>query len=153
MEKETMKTVLFVCTANQCRSPMAEGMFRKMLADKGKADVRVESAGISRTDTSPATDEAVKAMRRRGIDIRQHASRHVTKRIADGASLILVMTKNHREMLAQLYPDCQQKTFMLSEYAEGKELDVPDPVGLDIEAYGIVAALLERFLRQVAEKV
>jgi glycine hydroxymethyltransferase len=125
-----MKTILFLCTGNVCRSPMAEGLFRH--AVKGRGEFRVLSAGIGAVDGQPPTDHSVRAMRDIGIDISQQRSRALTAELVKSADLILGMTHSHTDTVALLYPKAAEKTFLLREFddtLEAYEKDISDPIG------------------------
>lgn len=89
------KKIVFICTGNMCRSPMAEGMLKKMLYDIKKInEIKVESAGLLKTDGSRATTNAIKTMKNRGVDITQHTARHVSK-------------EDYRRCFTYSYYDCK----------------------------------------------
>jgi protein-tyrosine phosphatase len=94
--------VLFVCLGNMCRSPMAEGIARDLIAGEYpalKGRTGITSAGVAAMEGEPATPEAVRSMRERGIDISLHRSRRATPEIVDSSDLVLVMEDRHRERL------------------------------------------------------
>ncbi len=127
-----LKKVLVVCTGNTCRSPMAEGWLNHMLAGKGWA---AESAGVGAWGGSPATPEAVAAMREMGIDISAHRSRPLVRRLADEAAVILAMTESHRREIARRFPEAERKTFLVRGFGPGAARDVADPAGYSVEVY------------------
>ena len=88
-----MKTILFVCTGNICRSPMAEGLFRH--AVKGRGDFEVFSAGVGAIDGLPPSEHAVRAVRELGIDISRQRSRMLTADLVRRADYIFGMTHSH----------------------------------------------------------
>ena len=125
-----MKTILFLCTGNVCRSPMAEGLFRH--AVKGRGEFRVLSAGIGAVDGQPPTNHSVQAMKEIGIDISKQRSRALTSELVRSADLILGMTHSHTDTVALLYPKAAEKTFLLREFdetLEPYEKDISDPIG------------------------
>ncbi len=97
-----MKTILFICTGNVCRSPMAEGLFRQ--AAGGRGDFRVLSAGIGAVNDQPPTPHSVAAMRELGVDISGHRSRMLTADLVQQADYIFGMTHSHVDTVALLYP-------------------------------------------------
>jgi glycine hydroxymethyltransferase len=131
-----MKTILFICTGNICRSPMAEGLFRQ--AAGGRGDFRVLSAGLGAANGQPPTPHAVSAMRELGIDISGHRSRMLTADLARQADYIFGMTHAHVDTIALLYPPAEEKTFLLREFDETLdpfEQDISDPIGSSYEVY------------------
>src|SRR5205809_5862154 len=88
-----MKTVLFICTGNVCRSPMAEGIFRA--AVRGRGDFRVVSAGLGAMDGQAPSPYAVQAVKELGIDISGQRSRMLTSELVEEADLIFGMTHSH----------------------------------------------------------
>ena len=131
-----MKTILFVCTGNICRSPMAEGLFRHAL--KGRSDFRVFSAGVGAVDGLPPSEFAVKALKELGIDISKQRSRMLTADLIQQADYIFGMTHSHVDAITLLYPQASEKTFLLREFDETLdtyENDISDPIGGSYEVY------------------
>ncbi|WCK54359.1 low molecular weight protein arginine phosphatase [Aneurinibacillus sp. Ricciae_BoGa-3] len=121
--------ILFVCTGNTCRSPMAEKLLRKMAAERGM-DIEVKSAGLFASPGSAASPQAVHVLGKRGIT-ESHQSQPATSELLDWADLILTMTESHRDSLLQKYEHLQSKIYTLKEYTDisleelsrGEELD------------------------------
>jgi glycine hydroxymethyltransferase len=131
-----MKTILFVCTGNVCRSPMAEGLFRHATA--GRDEYRVLSAGIGAADGQPPSAFAVQAMQELGIDISQQRSCKLTADAVRQADYILGMTHSHVDSVTLLYPQAAERTFLLREFDETLdpfEKDISDPIGGSYEVY------------------
>jgi len=151
-----MKTILFVCTGNVCRSPMAEGILRYAL--QGRGDFRVLSAGLGAMEGQPPSAYAIQAVRELGIDISRQRSRMLTPELVHQADFIFGMTHSHIDTVMLLYPHAAEKTFLLREFDETLDLfekDISDPIGGSYEVYincrdqieqGIVSLL--RFLDQ-----
>lgn len=105
--------VLLLCTANQCRSPMAEALFRRRL--DGVADeVHIASAGLL-AGGATATRHALATMADRGLDLSQHASRRLDEAMIDAADLIVAMTREHVREVAVRSPEALARTFTLKE--------------------------------------
>ena len=131
-----MKTILFICTGNICRSPMAEGLFRHAVA--GRGDYRVVSAGLGAIDGQPPSVHSVAAMDELGIDISRQRSRMLTANLVREADLIFGMTHNHVDSVMLLYPAMAEKTFLLREFDDTLdtfEKDISDPIGGSYEVY------------------
>src|ERR1044071_3007814 len=125
-----MKTILFVCTGNVCRSPMAEGILRHALQDRGS--YRVMSAGLGAIDGQPPSPYAVQAVRELGINISGQRSRMLTPDLVQQADFILGMTHSHIDTVGMLYPHAIEKTFLLREFDETLDIyekDISDPIG------------------------
>jgi RpiB/LacA/LacB family sugar-phosphate isomerase len=131
-----MKTILFLCTGNVCRSPMAEGIFRHAVA--GRGDFRIVSAGLGAVDGQPPTHHSVQAMKEIGIDISRQRSNALTAELVRSADLILGMTHSHTDTVMLLYPSAAEKTFLLREFddtLEPYEKDISDPIGSPYDVY------------------
>lgn len=126
--------VLFICTGNTCRSPMAEGILKTIAKEKG-LNIVSKSAGIFANEGSPASENAVLTMGDIGIDIKTHRSRFASKELIDESDIILTMTKSHKDILVDNYPEKQYKIFLLNEYAFSRKKDIQDPFGGDIYMY------------------
>ncbi len=131
-----MKTILFICTGNVCRSPMAEGLFRR--AVQGRGDFRVLSAGLGAVNGQPPTPHSVTAMRELGIDISAQRSRQLTGELVRQADFIFGMTHGHVDTIGLMYPQAAEKTFLLREFddsLEPYEKDISDPIGSPYQIY------------------
>lgn len=149
-----MRSVLFVCTANICRSPMAEGVFRKLLADAGhEQDFLVDSAGTHDYHVGkPPFEKAVEMARRRGYGIEHLVSRRVVPSDFERFDAILVMDRANLANLKAIAPTrWKSKIELLLEYGDrhyGKE--IPDPYGQKEKAYEIALDMIEDGCRGLA---
>src|SRR5271154_5680378 len=131
-----MKTILFICTGNVCRSPMAEALFRH--ATKGRGEFRIFSAGLGAVGGQQPTQHSVTAMKGIGIDISAHRSRALTVDLVRQADFIFGMTHGHVDTVALLYPPAAEKNFLLREFdetLEPYEKDISDPIGSSYDVY------------------
>jgi protein-tyrosine-phosphatase len=148
-----MSVIMFVCTGNLCRSPMAEGLLRKRLADQGlDARYKVVSTGTWALEGRHASHHAVKVMAERGIDISDHIARTITADEVSEAELILVMSREHKQIIHNTWPQYDWKVHRLSEIA-GKRKDVSDPYGGPIEEYRACADLIEDYVDRGLEQI
>ena len=106
------KHVLFICTGNTCRSPMAEGLFR--LATAGRGDFTVSSAGVAASTGAPASHETRHLLKRRGAELKGFRSRQVSDAILTAATHVFVMTSGHLAALEARFPRHADKYFLLS---------------------------------------
>jgi len=141
-----MGSVLFVCTANVCRSPMACAIFRRILeGEQDKAHWRVESAGTWAVDGLPASSGSQQVMKEWGMDISDHRSRAVDQELLALFDLILTMESGHKEALRAEFPDFSNRIFMLSEMID-QTFDVADPIGRPLSDYEKTAIEIERLI-------
>lgn len=146
-----MHSVLFICSANICRSPMAEGLFQiKVRGHPGPW--RIESAGVWGMDGSPAADNTLRVLFKRGIDLSNHLARQVTPEMAGQFNLILTMERGHKEALNAAMPQLSGRVFMLSEMA-GKSYDIPDPIGSGVAEFEDTARELERIFERGWDRI
>lgn len=129
--KSSVGSILFVCTGNTCRSPMAEGILRAMA--KG-TDFKTSSAGLF-AGGEPVSKNAVLVMNEIGIDISGHVSRQLTRDMLKEFDLVLTMSESHKNAIVSAFPEYKDKTFTLPEYAGESGGEIPDPFGGDIETY------------------
>ena len=131
-----MKRILFVCTGNICRSPMAEGLFRN--AVRGRKAFEALSAGVGAIDGMPPSENAVRAMRELGIDITHQRSHSLSPELIAKADYIFGMTHSHVDAISLLYPHAAEKTFLLREFDDTLDIyekDISDPIGGSLDVY------------------
>jgi glycine hydroxymethyltransferase len=134
-----VKTIVFVCTGNICRSPMAEGLFHHLNPDKKQWTA--ESAGIAATPGQPPSDHSVTVMKELAIDISGQRSQALTSELVDRAYQLVVMTYGHLDAILMHFPAASDKVVLLRQFAypEGGErplnLNLSDPIGQSVEVY------------------
>lgn len=134
--KKMEKKVLFICTGNVCRSPMAEGLFRQLVEAEG-ADVHVASAGIGALDGCAPSENSIEVMKTDKIDISNQRSQQMTAQMVQDYTHIFGMGRSHIEAIRNYFPESLEKTFVLREFIaqDDYDLDVPDPIGGDLGEY------------------
>jgi glycine hydroxymethyltransferase len=145
-----VKSVLFVCTGNICRSPIAEGFFRRLIGNR--KDFEVLSAGVHAVRGQPPSLYAVQVCAEEGVDISDLRSQPLTGALVDRATHIFSMTGAHLETIQTLFPRGAEKSFLLREFEEpGTTVwrDVPDPIGLGREVYEDCARIIKNALPSV----
>lgn len=142
-----MPSILFICTANICRSPMASALFQKICLEQNDLHSwRIESAGTWSRNGDRAAEGTVSVMKSQGIDISTHRSRLIQKEIIEKFDLILTMEGGHKEALQFEFPSQASRIFMLSEMV-GLRFDIKDPFGGPMEGYEKTADEIETLLR------
>ncbi|MEH7222181.1 low molecular weight protein arginine phosphatase [Bacillus sp. JJ1566] len=139
--------VLFVCTGNTCRSPMAEAILRKRCGE----NIEVKSAGIFAGEGTPASPNTAQVLQEKGMEC-QHSSSLLTQDLIEWATCILTMTSHHKQAILYSFPQSGDKVFTLKEYVDGSG-DVSDPFGGPIEIYRETYAELEPLIEQVLSKL
>jgi protein-tyrosine-phosphatase len=131
--------LLFVCAGNTCRSPMAEGILKRMLRNKGIDNVTVRSAGVSAVNGSPVSDMAYQVAKRHGIDLNDHRSQPVADDLVEWADWVIAMTPRHRGLLKEQYPKKEHAIILLKELGRPdprpEDLEILDPFGSDYWEY------------------
>jgi protein-tyrosine-phosphatase len=129
-----MPHIVFICTANICRSPVAEGLLRQRLQESGLETWKVSSAGTWAQIRRGAASTSISLMAERGIDISEHQAREVTAALLEDADLILCMESGHAEALRVEFPDAAERIFLLSEMSGGNQ-GISDPYGGPVTGY------------------
>ena len=148
--------ILFVCTGNTCRSPMAEGILKKMLKDIGVGNIEVTSAGTHGLPNAPASLFAIQVAGQRGVDLSKHRSRRLTPEMIEQADLVLAMSPEHLEHINRIEGAAGHKAYLLRVFhqadpasnkaPQGGVLSIEDPIGGSPEDY-------QRSFREIEEEI
>lgn len=139
--------ILFVCTGNTCRSPMARGLAELYLPE----EFEVFSAGINALEGDQASPKAVEVLKEKGIDLSRHTAVRVTEGMLRSADYIFTMTKSQEECLGGLYPECRDKIKALGQWL-GSVKEVIDPWGGSLEVYDRCMRDLDEMVKALALK-
>ncbi len=144
--------LLFVCTGNTCRSPLAEAIARRIASERG-LDVEVGSAGTSAWEGAPASDGSLLVGIERGLDVNGHRARQLTRELVAETDLIIAMGPHHLERIEAL--GGEGKAYLLTTYASHGESTRPvsDPMGGDLSVYRATTDELEREIRRVLDRI
>ena len=123
-----MKRILYVCTGNTCRSPIAQGLTNKYAKDNG-LDISAVSAGIFPEENATISPNAYKVLLEEGIDMSYHRARKITEGDIDNANAVICMSKQHAYAVISIFPNSANKVYIMGENG------IPDPYGGNLEMH------------------
>ena len=152
-----MAHIIMICTANICRSPLAEKLLARHLSEKAAtdsafADWVVSSAGTWANRARGAATGSIAMAEERDLDLSEHVARMVTEEIAEEGDLLLCMTANHKEALQLDFRDQADKIYLLTEMV-GRKYDISDPYGGPYEGYVTMAQEVEKLIAEGLPKI
>lgn len=150
-----IKSILFVCTGNSCRSIMAEGLLKKKLQEMERKEIEVFSAGTHAVGGFVPTDNTISVMKDEGVDVSGYKTSRLTPDKIQKADLILAMELFHIESILNMAPDAEAKTYLLRKYARVKNepggIEVMDPIGRPPEIYERVSTMIKRSIEELVK--
>lgn len=149
------RKLLFVCSGNTCRSPLAEAIARAEAGRRGLADVECRSAGTFAWDGQPAAANGILVGRERGLDLETHRSRELDPGLLAWADLVLAMDASHAQAARRLSPTVKTElvTDSLPRGHPSRGRSVADPIGGDADVYRVTAELLEEAIRGLFDRI
>lgn len=143
------KRVVFVCSGNTCRSPLA----KEFMQHHAKENFEAKSAGLYAASGVPLSSGSAEVLKERGISS-DHTSQPLSQDLVDWADVVLTMTRSHRDYAKELYPDAKDKIFTLKEYATkgAVDEDIQDPFGAPVEVYRETADEIEKYIQKIIER-
>jgi protein-tyrosine-phosphatase len=152
-ERGGVKKILFVCSGNTCRSPLAEALARDILPGRLDFAVEIASAGTSAVEGAPASQQSIDVARAHGIDLSAHRSRPLNPGLVRSADLIVTMGVRHRDSVGEVDPDSLESTFLLTNFSDRHHGDIPDPIGASLDVYQQTYLVIRECIESMATKL
>lgn len=145
--------ILFVCTGNTCRSPLAEAIAREAITQRGFSEIQVASAGTNAWPDSPASDGSLLVGIEKGISVAEHKAQLLTSELAATADLILVMSSHHLDRAKAL--GAGKRSYLLADFAvdNTEHNEIADPFGGDLDAYRVTFDQLQTAINSALDRI
>lgn len=144
--------VLFVCSGNTCRSPIAEGLLKVKLPPHLQGEVKVQSCGTLGLENQPATPNAILAAQEKGADISGHRSQGISEKLVAESDIIFCMAQEHKNFILHHYPAYRDNVFLLRDFGAREKLDDPDifdPIGSSIGVYRECCRIIDTEINRI----
>lgn len=148
-----MKKVLFVCSGNTCRSPIAEGIAKKVLPEYLEEEIEIMSAGSAAVDGLPASSLAIEVAADHSIELSNHRAKLLSRTLVKEADLIVTMSPTHKDTVGVIEPTALEYTYVLPDFCDDDVAEIPDPIGLDRDAYEKTFELIENCVGRLADQL
>lgn len=149
--------ILFVCSGNICRSPLAEGLLKYYITSSGNLnenDFKIFSAGTLELGPMPVSEKSAIVASEYGVEINTHISKHIDRESADEAERIIVMAKKHKDYIENAFPLSAGKVEFLSNFGNpGSNEDISDPIGEDLDYYRKIGKIIDGHIRYLVSKL
>ncbi len=144
--------ILFVCTGNTCRSPMAEYFAKEYIRKNNLTNFEVGSAGINAATGESATSEAIKVMKEEGIDIKPHKSKMLMEADLEESDKVFTMTNSHKEVIEDMYG--YEEVYTLKHFLDScEDCDILDPYGYDLAKYRETRDEIKEAVQELMKKL
>lgn len=156
MTENSTYSILFVCTGNTCRSPMAEGIAKKIAGEYSANHISISSAGTAEFNGIPATEYAIEAAKHWGVDISNHHSRALNKQRINNSDIILAMAQEHILSILSMDKSASKKAFLFKAFPQPYDSfqeRVDDPIGGTLEQYNQTFLELDEVLRKIFPQI
>ena len=147
-----LKKILFVCSGNTCRSPLAEGIAKKVFSHSERQSYDVFSAGSSALDGLPASSLAIEVAKENSIDLSDHQASLLGRSLVRDADLIVAMAASHRETIAIIEPSALEYTYLLTDFCDVEDGDIPDPIGMGKDIYTKTFSVIDKCINEMKTK-